>query len=249
VNLVRAELRKLLGLPSAWVAVLLGLVMAPAVVLLNAPYTRRTIADRTATDLADLGFRDLALGIIGPLVLGVVAVSSEYRSTGEDAPGARQLTASLTAMPDRLRFLAAKTVALTLVVTALALAAATATIAVTNATLGDHVPPPAPSRVVAAVLYWVLTALLAYAVTLITRNGIIPLVVFVLNSSVVSVSYLLTKVTDLAVYLPDIAGAQMFVRGLDVPVRLSPLTAGLVLTAWVAALLAVGAALFHRRDP
>ncbi|MCA2219161.1 hypothetical protein [Jidongwangia harbinensis] len=249
MNQVRAELRKLLGLPSAWLAVLLGLVMAPAVVLANAPYTRRTIADGTATDLADLGFRDLAFGIIGPLVLGVVAVSSEYRSTGEDAPGARQLTASLTAMPHRLRFLAAKTAALTLVVAVLAAAAAAATIAVTAATLGDHVPPPGAARVLAAVLYWVLTALLAYAVTLIARNGIVPLVVFVLNSSVVSVSYLLTKVTDLAVYLPDIAGAQMFVRGLDVPVRLSPLTAGLVLAAWVAALLSVGAALFHRRDP
>jgi len=249
VNLLRAELRKLLGLPSAWVAVALGLVMAPAVVLASASYTRRTIADATATDLADLGFRDFSFGIIGPLVLGVVAVSSEYRSTGEDAPGARQLTASLTAMPDRLRFLAAKTAALTLVVTALALAAAATTIAVTIAAYGDHVPPPEAARVVAAVAYWVLTALLAYAVTLITRNGIVPLVVFVLNSSVVSVSYLLSKVTDLAVFLPDIAGAQMFVRGMDVPVRLSPLVAGLVMAAWVAALLAVGAVLFHRRDP
>ncbi|HST80941.1 MAG TPA: hypothetical protein VLL08_04260 [Kineosporiaceae bacterium] len=52
------------------------------------------------------------------MILGVIVVSSEYTSTGEDAPGARQLTETLTAVPDQLRLLAAKTAALTLVVPA-----------------------------------------------------------------------------------------------------------------------------------
>lgn len=83
---------------------------------------------------------------------------------------------------------------------------------------------------------------------LITRNGIVPLTLLIINSSVVSVSYLLTKVTDLAVYLPDIVGAQMFIRSADFPVEVAPVTAGLVMTAWVVALLAVGAVLFQGRD-
>ena len=111
-----------------------------------------------------------------------------------------------------------------------------------------HVPVPAPARVAAAILYWVLIALLSYAITLITRNGIVPLTFLIINSTVVSVSYLLTKVTDLAAYLPDIVGAQMFLHTADFPVRIPPVTAGLVMTAWIAVLLAIGAVLFHRRD-
>jgi hypothetical protein len=110
------------------------------------------------------------------------------------------------------------------------------------------VPAPEPARVVAAVLYWTLIGLLAYAITLIARNGIITLTVLVVNSAVVSFSYLLTKVTPLAAYLPDIVGAHLFLRGIDVPVRITPVTAGLVMTAWVAGLLVVAGYLFHRRD-
>ncbi|MEU4555377.1 hypothetical protein EV382_2636 [Micromonospora violae] len=248
VSLVRAELRKLLGLPTAWVGLVLGTLIAPMVVVLNAPYTRRAIAAGTLTDISDLGLRDLGIGLIGPMVLGVVVVSSEYTSTGPDSPGARQLTATLAAVPNRMRLLAAKTTALVLVVAAQAAVTATATLTLTQVLHGDHVPVPAPTRIAAAILYWTLTALLAYAITLITRNGVVPLTLLIINSSVVSVSYLLTKVTDLASYLPDIVGARMFIRGVDFPVEIAPVTAGLVMTAWVVALLAVGAVLFQRRD-
>lgn len=132
VSLVRAELRKLLGLPTAWVGLVLGTLTSPVVVLLNAPYTRRAIADGTLTDTSDLGLRDLGIGLIGPLVLGVIVVSSEYTSTGQDAPGSRQLTATLTAVPHRLRLLAAKTTALVLVVTAQAAVTVAATLTLTR---------------------------------------------------------------------------------------------------------------------
>jgi ABC-2 type transport system permease protein len=248
VSPVRAELAKLLGLPTAWAGLVLGTLMAPVVVLLNAPYTRRAIAAGTVADPSDLGLRDLGIGLIGPMILGVVVVSSEYTSTGPDVPGARQLTATLTAVPGRVRLLAAKTTALVSVVAAQAAVTAAATLTLTQALHGEHVPAPAPARVAAAILYWVLTALLAYAIALITRTGIVPLTLLIVNSTVVSVSYLLTKVSDLAAYLPDIVGAQMFIRGADHPVEIAPVTAGLVMTTWVVVLLAVGAILFHRRD-
>ncbi|MEU7650813.1 hypothetical protein AB0C42_15460 [Micromonospora taraxaci] len=248
MNLVRAELRKLLGLPTAWVGLVLGTLIAPVIVLLNAPYTRRAIAAGTLSDPSDLGLRDLGVGLIGPMVLGVIVMSSEYTSTGRDAPGARQLTATLAAVPHRLRLLLAKTTALVVVVAAQATVTTAATLTLTHVLHGEHATAPAPGRVAAAILYWTLTALLAYAITLITRNGIVPLTLLIINSSVVSVSYLLTKVTDLASYLPDIVGAQMFIRGSDFPVEVPPVTAGLVMTAWIVALLAVGAVLFQRRD-
>ncbi|GAB3838611.1 hypothetical protein ACFPIJ_35930 [Dactylosporangium cerinum] len=246
--MVGAELRKLLGLPTAWIGLVLGTLLAPVIVLLNAPYVRGAIADGTIADPSDLGLQDLGIGLIGPMVLGVVVISSEYTSTGPDAPRARQLTTTLTAMPGRLRLLAAKSVALVLVAAAQAAVTAAATLTLTHV-LHPHVPAPAPARVAAAVLYWTLIALLSFAITLITRNGIVPLTFLIINSTVVSVSYLLTKVTDLAAYLPDIVGPQMFLTTADFPVRIAPLTAGLVMTAWIAALLAIGAVLFHRRDP
>jgi ABC-2 type transport system permease protein len=248
VSLVRAELRKLFGLPTAWVGLVLGTLLTPMIVLLNAPYTRRAIAAGTLTDTSDLGLRDLGIALLGPMILGVVAVSSEYTSTGDDAPGARQLTATLIAVPNRLRLLAAKTTALVGVVAAQAAVTAAATFALTHVLYGEHAPAPVPAQIAAVILYWVLTALLAYAIALITRNGIVPLTLLIINSSVVSVSYLLTKVIDSAAYLPDIVGARMFVHSGDFPVEIAPVTAGLVMTAWVVALLAIGAVLFHRRD-
>lgn len=246
---VRAEVRKLLGLPTAWIGIVLGTLLAPVIVLLNAPYVRRAIAGGTITDTSDLGLQELGIGLIGPMVLGVVVISSEYTSTGHDAPRARQLTATLTAMPGRLRLLTAKTVALVLVAATQAAVTAAATLTLTHVLHGAHVPVPAAARVATAILYWTLIALLSYAITLITRNGIVPLTFLIINSTVVSVSYLLTKVTDLAAYLPDIVGPQMFLNTSDFPVRIAPLTAGLVMTAWIAVLLTIGAVLFHRRDP
>lgn len=248
MSAVRAELRKLLGLPTAWVGLVLGLLAAPALVLLNAPAVRRSIADGTVRDVSDLGFQNLGIGVLGAMILGVVIVSSEFTATGDDTPGARQLTVTLTAMPRRTRLLAAKAAALSLVVAVQGMLTAIATLALTRQMHGTAVPAPEPVRVVAAVLYWTLIALLACAITLIARNGIITLTVLIVNSAFVSVSYLLTKVTPLAAYLPDIVGAHMFLRGIEVPVRIAPVTAGVVMTAWVAGLLAIAGYLFHRRD-
>ena len=244
---VRAELGKLLGLRTAWVGLVLGTSAAPALVLVNAPAVRRAMAEGRIADVTDLGYQNLGIGLLGALILGVVTVSSEYTRTGADAPGARQLTATLTAVPGRLRLLTAKGSALVLVTAVQGAVTAVATIVLTRLVHGAAVAPFEPVRVAAAVLYWTLLALLAYAVTLIFRNGVVTLTVFVVNSSVVSVSYLLTKVTPAAAYLPDIVGAHMFLRG-GTGARIAPLTAGLVMTAWVAALLVLAGWLFRRRD-
>jgi ABC-2 type transport system permease protein len=245
---VGAELRKLVSLPTAWVGIVLGLVAAPALVFVSAGGTRRAIEEGILADPSDAAFQPLGIGLLGALILGVVVMSSEYTSTGEDSPGARQLQATLAAMPRRGRLVAAKAVALSLLVAVQGVITAVATLALTRMVLGDLVPAPSPGRAAAAVLYWVLMGLLAYALTLIFRNGIVTLTVLIVNISVVSVSYLLTKVTPLAAYLPDIVGAHMFLNRVG-DVRIAPLTAGVVMTAWVAALLTLGGWLFDRRDP
>ncbi|MDP9793982.1 ABC-type transport system involved in multi-copper enzyme maturation permease subunit [Catenuloplanes nepalensis] len=246
--MVIAELRKLLGIPTAWAGLILGMLLPPLTVLINAPSTRRAIEDGSYPNLADLGMNDLGIGLLGPLVLGVVIVSSEYTPTGEHSPGVTQLHATLTAMPHRMRLLAAKTTVLIAVVLLQSIVVSAAVLTLTRVLHGDAMPPVDPIRLGTVLIYWVLLALFSYAITLIVRNGIVPLTLLIVNSFFVSVSYLLTKVTDLAYYLPDIAGARMFIRGDNFDYAMSPLVAGLTMTAWVVALLALGAWLFQRRD-
>jgi len=223
---VRTELLKLAGLPAVWVAAALGLLLPPLLVVL----TGRTVADTT-----DSGFVELTVGVLGALVLGTVAAGSEYRGG--------QIATSLVCVPSRMRLLAAKAGALVLWVAVTAAVSAVVTLAVAGVLTGGTGP-----RIAGVVVYWVLDALLAYGITLLTRSGVLPLTVLIVNSTVVSVSFLLTKLTPLAAYLPDLAGAQMFIEPHDVVADLTPVTAGLVMGAWVAVLLGVAAYVFHRRD-
>jgi hypothetical protein len=241
VTAVGAELRKLLGLPSVRVAVGIGLVAPPLIAGLNASAPNGGPA-------VDAGFFELAFGAVAAIIIGVVAIGSEYRPTGED--GGRQITTSLTCIAGRLRFLTAKTLAVTVTVALLGAAAAALTTAVNQVLAGARAAPLAEvaPRLPAVVLYWVSTALLAYAITVLTRSGVLPLTVLVVNTSVVSLTYLLAKATALADYLPDRAGARMFLRTGDFPAQLPPLTAGVVMAVWTLLLLAVAARVFTRRD-
>ncbi len=224
--MVSTELRKLAGLPSVWVAAALGLLMPPLLVVLTG---------RGVPEDSDTGFVELTVGVLGPLVLGAVAAGSEYRG--------RQIRTSLLCVPSRLRLLAAKTGAVALSVAVLAVVSAVLTLAVAGTLSGATAP-----RIAGVVVYWVLDALLAYGVTLLTRSGVLPLTVMIVNTTAVSFTYLLTKVTPLAAYLPDMAGAHMFIHDMNTPDELAPVTAGLVMAGWVAALLVVAGYVFHRRD-
>ncbi|AGZ42456.1 hypothetical protein AFR_20920 [Actinoplanes friuliensis DSM 7358] len=224
--MVRAELLKIAGLPSVWVAAAIGL-FAPAllgVVNLRAP----------GTD-PDAGYLELTVGVVGALVLGVVTAGSEYRG--------RQITTSLVCVPSRVRLLAAKTAALALTVAVVAVPASIASLAVAGTLSAGAVP-----RIAGVTAYWVLSALLAYGITLVVRSGVLPLTVLILNSSVVSVTYLLTRVTPWATYLPDLAGAHLFIRETNAPIELGAVTGGLVMAGWTAAVLAVATVVFRRRD-
>ncbi|MFW5434648.1 hypothetical protein [Paenibacillus apiarius] len=80
-------------------------------------------------------------------------------------------------------------------------------------------------------------------------QGVIILAVLMINSSVVTVSVLLSRVTKLAFYLPDRAGIDMFMSMSDRFDKFhTPFTGGLIMFAWVAVLFIVAAIVFHRRD-
>jgi len=240
----RGELRKLVSLPSVWAAVAVGVLVPATLTFLNA---KSAVAAGRGGN-ADIGFQELAFGVVGAVILGVVAVSSEYTTEGESAGGGRQIITSLTAVPSRRRLLIAKLTAVITAIATLAAVSSAITLMTVEALLDEGAGVSGLGRLPGVVLYWVLTALLASGLTLLTRNGILPLTVLILNTSVVTVTYLLAKLTPLAVFFPDLAGIRMFVKRVDLPVQLAPVTGGLVMTAWVAALLAAGFLVFRGRD-
>ncbi|WP_372629864.1 ABC transporter permease [Cohnella sp.] len=250
---ITAELSKLLSLLSVWVALAIGLIVPTAIVAINSVSTRKAIAlgDHTAVGI-DMGYQELAFGVIGAIIIGVIAVSSEYFTESGESGGGRQITTSLIARPSRLRFLLAKATAVAMVSAVLASASAVATMAEIRIFLGEHAPELGSAdvpRLAGIVCYWVLSALLAFGITVLTRHGIVPLAILIVNTSVVTVTYLLTRITSLAYYFPDMAGIRMFIRNLDdSTVEMAPLVGGLVMTAWVAALLTIAAIVFCRRD-
>ncbi|MCT9929918.1 ABC transporter permease [Planotetraspora sp. A-T 1434] len=248
-----AEASKLASLPSVWIALAAGVLVPSVIAGITASATLGAIT-RGAKTLAgvDTGYQELAFGVVGVIILGVVGISSEYFTESAESGGGRQVTTSLTAVPSRLRFLLAKISTIAITSALLAITAAATTMGVVQVVLGERAPALGADdvpRLVGVVCYWVYTALLAFGITVLTRHGVIPLAVLIANTSVVTVTYLLTKITPLANYLPDMAGVRMFIRKLaDNTVEISPLTGGLVMTAWVTVLLVIAAIAFTRRD-
>lgn len=241
-----AELSKLFSLPGIWLAFLIG-AFAPAVIAaLDSIVEKKEIIAGVSTRLSEVGFIGLGLGVQGVIILGVLAVSSEYLTESSESGGGQQITTSLTVVASRLHFLLAKAGAVTVISVLLAIVAILTTVSATNLILGEYAPVFEASRLIGAVCYWTFTALLAFGITVLTKNGIIPLAVLIINTSVASFSFLLSKVTKLALYLPDRAGLEMFMFTSD---RFhTPFTGGLIMFAWVAVLFIVAAIVFHRRD-
>lgn len=242
----KAELSKLFSLPGIWLAILIGALAPAAIASLDSIVEKKEIIAGVSTRLSEVGYIGLGIGVQGVIILGVLAVSSEYLTESSESGGGNQITTSLTVVSSRFHFLLAKASAVTVISILLSIVAILTTVSATNLILGDQAPAFETSRLIGAVCYWTFTALLAFGITVLTKNGIIPLAVLMINSSVVAVSYLLTKVTKLAFYLPDRAGVDMFMFTSD---RIhTPFTGGLIMFAWVAVLFIVAAIVFHRRD-
>ncbi|OMC70093.1 ABC transporter permease [Paenibacillus odorifer] len=249
-----AELSKLFSLPGIWLAFLIG-AFAPALIsALDSLAQKEEIIAGVSTRLSEVGYIGLALGVQGVIILGVLAVSSEYLTESSESGGGQQITTSLTVVSSRIHFLLAKAGAVTVISILLCIVAIMTTVSATHLILGEYAPAFEWSRLIGAICYWTFTALLALGITFLTKNGILPLAVLIINSSVVSFSVLLYRVTKLAFYLPDRAGAEMFMftdntsTGSLFDRFHTPFTGGLVMFAWVVVVFIIAAIVFHRRD-
>lgn len=255
-----AELRKAGTLPGVWVGMAVMVIASTALTAYNASMVRNALAGGRPEDTAfgsavDSAFAAVPIGTVGAVVVGVLVIGSEYTANSPDAGGGRQITTTLTVIPHRVRALAAKAIVVTLLVVAAAAVTLTGTVALAALIIGDHATEVVPvdtalARSGGTTLYWLLTALIAFAITVLARSAVIPLLILIVNSSLVSVSLLLTNLTPLAHWLPDMAGRRLF--GLPeesiVPGGLDVIPGAIVMGVWTLSLLSVAAIVFRRRD-
>jgi len=245
------EFRKTLTLPAALVALGIALFGTIAVSLLVASSSAGHAAHSTP---ASVVFNTVPLGTVGAVILGVIVISSEYTANTPDAGGGRQISATLVATPHRLVLLLSKVVVIVVLIVVTAVTAIAVSLGLAQVILGTTGGHEDLSDMIArsagVALYWTLMSLIALAVTVFTRSGIVPLIWFIANSSLISVSLLLSKLTSLARYLPDLAGMRLFATPSSLAVQdpLEPLTGGLVMAAWAIVLLTASTLAFTRRD-
>jgi ABC-2 type transport system permease protein len=243
-KLLRAEVIKLRTtrtfIALAGVAVGLALLLTALTAILGEDSKEDVLASVFANDTSSFFI----------LVLAVVGISGEWRH--------RTITSSLLAAPDRLRFLAAKTVAFSVVGVVLSLVISLSVAALGFAILEvrDLPTPDAADLIELYARSAVLAALLgAFGVGIgtIVRNQVVA-VVGILAVTFILEPVLLTVVPEVGRFgplaaLPTTAtGLDPEAMGLEEAGLLHPTTATLLLLGWIGAAFAAGAALLRRRD-
>lgn len=257
VAAVAAERRKATTLPGVLVGLAVMVLGPMAIVGVNLGYTRSALqegsTDPSLGDVIDLAMVGAPIGTVGAVVIGVLVAASEYTRARAEVGGGAQITTTLLAVSGRTTTLAAK-IAVTIALVGIAgVVSVAAGVAVASAGLGDLATVPATleallPRLGGALLFWSMSALMALAIGLLARNALIPLILLVGNSSVVSVSMLLSMATDVAFYLPDVAGIRLLGSANVVDGALEPTLGGFVMAGWTAAALVAAAVVLKRRD-
>lgn len=245
--MLRAELTKIRTVRSTRWALLLTLLTCVALgygasLSLRESFPRLPAQQRLHFDPLFATFYSLSIGQLALVVFGALVVGGEY-STG-------MIATSLTAVPRRRLFYAAKIAAGALVAAATALVTVTATFFVAQRALGPHrTSPGAPGAMQAALgacLYLVLICALAMGITAILRNQALALAVMLpllfLDSQGLGNVPGLQKVID---YLPDQAGAVIAhltsaPEGGRFGRPYGPWAGMAIMAAWTAAVLIVG---------
>jgi ABC-2 type transport system permease protein len=242
--LLRAELIKLGTTRTfaalAGAAIGLSVLIAVLVALLTEPTEESVLVDVFTSDLSGLFI----------FILAVVGIGGEWRH--------RTITSSLLAAPDRLRFLAAKTLAFAAAGAVLSVMVSIAvTIAGTAALSVRDLPLPEAGELVAQLgrnaLVATLVAALGVGLGALVRNQVVAVVGVLLLGFAVEPT-LVALVPEVARFGPfgalptSLAGISAEEAGMGEVDLLAPVLAGLAMLAWIGAAFAGGYALLSRRD-
>lgn len=249
---LRSEIVKLLTLRSVWITALVSIALCIGIPTLTAP----SIGDAIIANDPDLapgtvpetvGLEWIGLGLIGIAIIGVIAASSEYVS--------KQVVTSLLAVPRRLQLALAKAAALCILVTVIGIVTIPTMSLLSQIRLGDisvirdGVPETLVWRWVGGLVLWVATAQIGFALALLMRQALIPLLVMIVVSQL---TLPLVNLVPLAQYLPFAAGTQLFDAAMITSSRpdaaLTPAAAALTLAAWTGGLLLAAILRFRQRD-
>jgi hypothetical protein len=189
------------------------------------------------------GFEMAGFGYVLVVALAALWAGSEYG-------GGKQIRTTLLATPKRLRVFVVKAGLLAALVALIAFVTITGTIIITHAAGDTGIDPwtltPAIwAHIGGVTLAWTLTGLIAFAVGILARTAILPLILIV--PLVIGVGDFLAGFWAGAKFLPTAAGAAMY-SDPDAGIFLDPATGALVQAGWAAALLTAAAVAFTRRD-
>jgi ABC-2 type transport system permease protein len=242
--LLKAELLKLRTTRTfvalTGVAVALALVITGLVASLTEPSQEDVLADVFTTDTSGLFI----------VVLAIVGITGEWRH--------RTITSSLLAAPNRLRFLAAKTLAFAAAGLVLSLIISIAVAVLAFAILsGRDLPTPELGEVIGQIVRNAEAAALlgafGLAIGTLVRNQPVAIVGVLLLWLAIEPTVLALApdvgrfgpFNALTASIQDIPSENI---GADDADLLSPGAAVLALLAWIGAFFAIGAALLQRRD-
>jgi len=189
------------------------------------------------------GFEMAGFGYVLVVALAALWAGSEYG-------GGKQIRTTLLATPQRLRVFLMKTLLLAGTVASVAFLTMWGTLVITHAAGETGVDPWGLNPAIWAnlggvTIAWTLTALIAFAVGVLARTAILPLIVVV--PLVIGVGDFLAGFWAGAKYLPVAAGAALY-SDPATGIHLDPLTGGLIQAAWAVLLLTAAAVAFVRRD-
>lgn len=233
-RIISAELIKLRTLPVVTATVFATIGTA---ITLSAAIAASSTVPISAVEVTRATIPFVQIGII---LIGVLALATEYQGG--------QIRTTLTATPRRLSTLTGKSLAV------LVTAVVTSVVAVATSWLAAMITLSANQLAVTddaslwptvgAAVYLVLIGSLAFAVTVLMRSLIPPLVTIL--SVVLIVSPIVSGLTEHARWLPDKAGSLLYLT--DADTVLDAGTGGLILLAWIIAVSIAASTTFTRRD-
>jgi ABC-2 type transport system permease protein len=239
VDAVRAEASKLYSLPASWL--ILGGTLALTVVLSVALGSSAGdgALDRSGASILDYGVTAVTWTQFGFFLVGVIASSSEYIGG--------QVRTTLVAIPDRIRWRLAATLALVPLAFAagliVVLASLSTMLVATGFPVGEVDPGTAVRIVFSAAAYLALMAALGSALGLLIRRAIPAAAILLLYLLVVSP----LLQSQNWYFLPDIASYTLWFA--SVPDAAPPaIVAWLVVIAWTLAFLLPSMITAQRRD-